>query len=255
LPLLVRATGVRAETALGMEWDECAWGNFETFRDFDGNTQQFLTWIVPRRVGRMKGRGKAEGEDTPRRVLLTGDSLRILHVLRAAWERRKDADDNHVFSKKTRNMWRSRRSKVQRAIEKQMGTPKKARWNRYTLRKTHSTYLSYLQCPKHLVSMSLTHTPSGDGAADVTAIHYDHSDAMRATSGDLHDPLVQLGPWHIRLHKLFRDMESGNTSGDLGRIQPALRTGDKSTNMRERYTVDVKLIEVEQRTPELRIVA
>jgi integrase len=255
LPLFVRATGVRAETALGMEWDECAWGQFETFKDFDGHEQRFLTWIVPRRVGRMKGRGKSADEDTPRRVLLTGDSLRILERLREAWERRKDENDNRVFSKKTCNMWRARRSKVQRAIEKQMGTPKKARWNRYTLRKTHSTYLSYLQCPKHLVSMSLTHTPSSDGAADVTAVHYDHSDAMRAVSGDMHDPLVQLGPWHIRLHKLFRDMETGDTRGDLGRIQPALRTGDKSSNMRDRYAVDVKLIDVEKLTTPLRVVA
>lgn len=259
LPLFIRATGVRAETALGMEWHECQWGDFQTFRDFDNNEQEMLTWIVPRRIGRMKGRGKTAGEDTPRRVLLAGDSLRVLRRLRAAWEQARrdnpDSTDDHVFPAKVRTMWRARRSKVQRAMEKTMGTPKKARWNRYTLRKSHSTYLGYLQCPKHLVSMSLTHTPSTDGAAEVTGVHYDHSDATRAVSGDLHDPLVQLGPWHIRLHKLFRDMEAGDTRGDLGRIQPALRTGEKSANMRERYGVDVKLIEVEKKTPDLRVVA
>ena len=258
LPLFVRSTGVRSETALGFEWNECAWGQFETFRDFDNHEQQFLTWIVPRRVGRMKGRGKTAGETTPRRVLLTGDSLRILRQLRAVWEQDRrenpDSTDNHVFPKKVRNMWRARRSKVQRAIEKTMGTTKKGRWNRYTLRKSHSTYLGYIQCPKFLVSMSLTHTPSAEGAADVTAVHYDHSDAVRATSGDMHDPIVQLGPWHIRLHKLFRDMEAGDTSGDLGRIQPALRTGDKSSNMRDRYGLDVKLVEVEKRAPMLKLV-
>jgi hypothetical protein len=261
LPRFTLLTGVRAETALGMEWSECAWGQFETFRDFDDNEQQFLTWIVPRRVGRMKGRGKTAAEDTPRRVLLTGDSLRILRRMRDAWEQNRRDNPNDisqfVFPAKVRSMWRARRSKIQRGIERAAGcfVNKKSRWNRYTLRKTHSTYLGYLQCPKHLVSMSLTHTPSADGAADVTSIHYNHADATRAVSNDQHDPLVQLGPWHIRLHKLLRDIEYGDTKGDLGKMQSAMRTGDKSANMRERYGIDVKMIEVEKRGPKLAIVA
>jgi len=251
----VLTTAVRAETALGMEWSELDWGNFEHFRDFDDHEQAFLTWIVPRRVGRLKGRGKTASEDAPRRVMITGDSLRILHRLRAIYEENLAAnpEDTYrgVFPKKVVSRWRSHRSRMQRDIEAAAGTK---RWDRYTLRKTHSTYLEYLQCPKYLRSMSLTHTPSGEGGS-TAGEHYDHADAVRASGTDKHDPLVELGPWHIRLHKLFRDMEFGDTKGDLGRLLPALRRGSKSSDMRDRYGIDEKFIEVTPRAPKLRVVA
>lgn len=254
----VFATGVRTETALGMEWDEFDLNNPDTFTDFDGNKQDMLVWIVPAEEGRLKGRGADKDEEEgelERRILICGDALKIIRTMRNVYEADKDKKpgDIHVWPKKVRTLWRSKASKTQRAIEAAAGT---ARWNRYTLRKSHTTYLEYLQCPSDLLSVTLTHTaPEVEGAAPVTKEHYRHADAASRAMGE-HDPLVRLAPWHVKLHKLIRDMEDGTPSAELQAIQRELRRGTKSSKMRDRYLAgDASMIEVEERGPRLRAVA
>lgn len=249
-------TGVRSETALGMEWTEFDLNNPDTFEDESGRKHELLVWIVPAVKGRLKGRGKSseEGGDLERRILITGDALKIIRTMRRVYEERNvvKAQGPYVWPKAVRSTWRGRRSRTQRAIEKAAGTK---RWNRYTLRKTHTTYLEYLQCPSNLLSVTLTHTaPEEEGAAPVTREHYRHADAASRAMGK-HDPLVQLAPWHLKLHALLRDIEAGNLTDELKAIQRELRRGSKSSHMRDRYGIDAAFIELEEHAPHLRIVA
>jgi len=244
-------TGVRTETALNMDWSEFDLTNPDTFKDDEGRTHDMLVWIVPPVKGRLKGRGKGEeSEDLERRILITGDALKIIRTMRRVYEERS-GEYKGVWPQSVRNCWRHKRSKVQRDIERAAGTQ---RWNRYTLRKSHTTYLEYLQCPPNLLSVTMTHTASEEGAAAVTKDHYRHADAASRAMGQ-HDPLVQLAPWHLKLHRLIRDMEEGVLSNDLKAIQRELRRGSKSAKMRTKYDVDARFIEVEERGPKLRLVA
>ena len=248
-------TGVRSETALGMQWDEFDLTDPDKFKDEEGREHELCVWIVPPVKGRLKGRGKGEdSEDLERRILLTGDALKIIRTMRRVFEERNAERQEYtgVWPKHVRNTWRGKRSRTQRKIEKAAGV---ARFNRYTLRKSHTTYLEYLQCPPALLSLTMTHTAaSEEGAAPVTKEHYRHADAASRTMG-AHDPLVMLAPWHLKLHRLIRDMEAGNITDELKGIQRELRRGSKSEKMRRKYDVDAKFIEVEEHAPKLRLVS
>jgi integrase len=248
-------TGVRSETALGMKWSEVDLSNPGSFKDKDGKEHECVVWIVPRsEKGRMKGRNKKGGDNLERRILVTGTSLKILRELRSIFEARHDADPEYrgVWPKEMLKRWRHRQSATQRAIEKAAGTK---RWNRYTLRKTHTTYLEYLHCPADLRSVSLTHTAPPVGAAAVTQEHYSFADAARTLQGE-DDPLYRLGPWLLKLHALIHDIEIGHLSPELKRMQQTLRVGGKSSDMRDRYHIDTKWIGIEEHSepPKLRVV-
>ena len=249
------ATGVRSETALGMEWTEFDLENPDTFEDENGRKHEMVVWIVPQVKGRLKGRTKDEESagDLERRILICGDALKIVRQMRRVWEERRDDNPGYlgVWPQSVKNVWRTNRAKYQRNLETASGT---SRWNRYTLRKSHTTYLEYLQCPSNLLSVSMTHTaPEEEGAAPVTKEHYRHADAASRAMGK-HDPLVQLAPWHLKLHKLIRDFENGTPSDELKAIQRELRRGSRSAHMRDRYGLDKELIEVEEKEPLLRVV-
>lgn len=232
------ATCVRSETALGMQWSEITWGNFQTWKDADGTEHRALIWIPPRE--RMKGRKKAGGENLPRRILLTGESLAILERLRAIYEanRAKDEDYLGVFTRRMVTRWRSARTAMQRTVERCAGT---RRWDRMTLRHTHATYLQALGCPKRLVTMSMNHTPDETGAASVTNV-YAGADPVRRFMAN--DPLAELAPWHLRLHRLIWDIERGFQSNDVTLVQESMKYGQQARDMMERYNIPARWIDI-----------
>lgn len=229
------ATCTRSEQALCMQWKECQWNEpWLAFEDEEGREHEALIWIVPRdkKEGRMKGRGKGGAANKlPNRVLLTGDALVVLKRLRAIWqEGQKDpanAGYDGVFTRDMKTAWRSARSSMQRDIERAAGT---ATWDRMTLRHTHSTYLTMLGCPGNLVTLSMAHTPSKDGAAPITARYVGPVARRRFMTNDA---LAALAPWHLRLHKLFRDMERGHQSVELQSIQADLERDQSCADMLE----------------------
>ncbi|HZO54865.1 MAG TPA: hypothetical protein VFB63_19315, partial [Bryobacteraceae bacterium] len=242
------ATCTRSEQALCMEWQECDWGNPFTVLDEEGKEHEALIWIVPRdkKEGRMKGRGKGgKANKLPNRVLLTGDALTVLKRLRAIWEREqadpKNAGYNGVFSKWMKVQWRTARSKYGRRMEDEAGMQP---WDRMTLRHTHATYLRYLSNDQSIVTLSMTHTPSTQGAAPVTG-KYTGVIARRQLSPN--DPLARLAPWHLRLHKLFRDMERGNVlhSQDLSALMADLERSQEANDVMAAYGIERKWLKVE----------
>jgi hypothetical protein len=243
----ILATCTRSEQALCMEWHECDWGNPVTFEDDEGVQQEALVWIVPRdkKEGRMKGRGKGgKANKLPNRVLITGESLAILKRLRAIWETEqkdpKNAGYSGVFSKWMKQQWRAARTTYARRMDDEIGV---ARWDRMTLRHTHATYLKYLCADQSLVTLSMTHTPKDAGAAPVTGT-YTGAIARRRLPPT--DPLARLAPWHLRLHKLFRDMERGNTrSSDLGALLSDIERSQEANDMMAEYQITRKWLKVE----------
>lgn len=239
---------VRSEQALCMEWSECDWGNPITFTDPDGTEHEALIWIVPRdkKEGGMKGRAKGgKANKMPNRVLITGDTLTVLKKLRTIWEREQADPKNHgfngVFSKFMRKEWRNSRSKYARRMEEEAGMQS---WDRMTLRHTHSTYLTALGCPPHLVTMSMAHTPQTTGAAPITARYVGPIARRRFMENE---PLGALAPWHLRLHKLFRDMERGNVhSVDLGSLLGDMERSQEADDMMTRYAIPRKWLKVEE---------
>lgn len=249
----VLATCVRSEQALCMEWQECGWGNgFLKFTDETGAEHDALIWTVPRdkKEGGMKMRKKGS-KKLPNSVLITGDSLVILKRLRAIWEEEqkdpRNAGYNGVFTKTMKHKWRTARTDMQRGIEEEAGC---ARWDRMTLRHTHATYLTLLGCPPALVSMSMVHSPGKQSvaggklmvAADVTSRYVGPVASKRFMTND---PLAALGPWHLRLHKLFRDMERGNIhSVELTSIIADLRTDASAVNVRAEHGIAERFVDV-----------
>lgn len=248
------ATCTRSEQALCMEWNECDWGNPIMFDDAEGNAHEALVWIVPRdkKEGRMKGRGKGgKGNKLPNRVLLTGESLAILKRLRAIWEREqqdpRNAGYNGVFSKFMKTQWRTARSGYGRRMDDDIGM---ARWDRMTLRHTHATYLRYLSDDQSIVTLSMTHTPQQQGSVGVAAPvtgKYTGAIARRAFSPT--DPLARLAPWHLRLHKLIRDMERGNLrSQDLPALLNDLERSQEANDMMAEHEIARRWLKVEEGT-------
>lgn len=238
-------TCARSGQALGMQWDEVRWGQWRTWKDAEGREQRALIWIPPRE--RAKGRKKKGGERLPRTVLITGEALTVLERLRAIWEEnRKNPEHAHwngIFPERVVQRWYSARTEIQRGIEEKGGTQP---WDRMTLRHTHATYLGLLGCPKRLISMSMNHTPDKDGkdgAAAVTDI-YNGADPSRHFMED--EPLAELAPWHLRLHRLIRDFERGNIhSPDVARVLDKLRDGQLCRDMCTEHGINRAFIEIE----------
>ena len=242
----ILATCVRSETALGMTWDEIRWGQWQTWKDEAGAEHRALVWVPPRvradGSSSMKGRKKAGGDKLPRRILLTGESIRILERLRAIWEANHELPEhahwNGVFTERMVTRWRTARTDMQRGIERAAGTMP---WDRMTLRHTHATYLQALGCPPRLVTMSMNHTPDKDGAASVTSVYAGADPARRFMSND---PLAELAPWHLRLHRLIRDIERGVQSHDLTLVQEGMRDGQGCRDMCDQYRIARHFIDV-----------
>jgi len=242
-------TCARSEQALKMQWDEVRWGQHRTWKDANGVEHRALVWIPPRE--HVKGRRKKGGERLPREVLIIGEALTLLERLRAIWEANvklpEHAHWNGVFPERVAHRWRTARTDIQRGIEKAGGTEP---WDRMTLRHTHATYLGLLGCPKRLISMSMNHTAAGKAdkgdkelAAPVTDT-YNGADASRDFEAD--EPLAELAPWHLRLHKLIRDIERGNIhSPDLQRVLNKLRDGQRCRDMCAEHNINRRFIEVE----------
>jgi integrase len=236
-------TCVRSEQALRMQWDHIRWGQWSTWRDDEGREHRALIWIPPRKD--VKSRSKKGGEKLPRTVLLTGETLTVLERLRAIWEEnRKNPEHAHwngVFPERVVHRWRTARTDIQRRIEKAGGTQP---WDRMTLRHTHATYLGFLGCPQNLISLSMNHTPGKTaGAADVTDRYNGADPVMRFMKNE---PLAILAPWHLRLHKLIRDIERGNVhAADLTMVLEGMRDGQKCKDMCEENGINPAFIEVE----------
>lgn len=236
-------TCVRSEQALGMTWSELRWGQWRFWRDEEGREHRALIWIPPRE--RVKGRSKAGGEKLPRRVLLTGESLVVLDRLRAIWEENSKLPEHAhwdgVFTERMIHRWRTARTEIQRGIEEKACTKP---WDRMALRHTHTTYLAFLGCPKRLRTLSMNHTPEKGEGADVTD-RYTGADPVRRFMSN--DPLAELAPWHLRLHKLIRDIERGNIhSNDLVAMQETMRDGQTCRDMCDQHGVHRRFIEVEE---------
>ena len=247
------ASGARTEASLLMKWDDLSWGDPDSFMDFDGIEQQCLIWLPPPET--MKGRGGEDDEEKPCKLLITGSAFDILKRLRVIYENRKREDPESsytgVFPPEAVALWQNSRSTRQREIERQGGT---GRWHRKALRHSHATYLQFLDCPMALVTMTLTHTPSMQGVAPSTAVY---ANASRMVRFSKNEPLAALGPWHIRLQKLIRDMEEGNAdSPELIAIGEAIRRDTTQRVTQERYGINPKhrCVEPRVRTPRLRIV-
>lgn len=237
----VLATGARTGSVEAMKWDEVNWGNWQKFRDADGVEHNALIWIP----SRQKNLTDENAGDEQRRILICGESLAILTRLREIYDRERAEQVvqplrpyTGVFPERVVQLWAGQRSRLQREIEAASGT---ARWNRYSLRHTHATYLELLGCPRALISKSLTHKGLEEGEAPVTAVYADADPARRFMAND---PLAALAPWHLRLHKLFRDIEHGVQSDVLTAVQDSQRNGAKANAMRVRYGVDPKFINI-----------
>jgi integrase len=241
-------TCARSKQVLKMQWDEVRWGQWKTWKDDAGREHRALIWIPPRENA--KARNQKGGEKLPRRVLITGEALTVLEKLRAIWEENvklpEHADWNGVFPERVVHRWYTARTEIQRGIEEKGGTKP---WDRMTLRHTHATYLGYLGCPPRLISMSMNHTPreKGQGAATVTD-RYNKADASARFMTA--DPLAELAPWHLRLHKLIRDIERGNMhSADLAAMQEDMRDSQQVRDMcdpKRGYNINRRFIEVEE---------
>ena len=236
-------TCARSEQALKMQWDEVRWGQWRTWKDAEGREHRALVWIPPRE--HVKGRKKKGGEKLPRTVLIIGEALTVLERLRAIWEANvklpEHAHWNGVFPERVGHRWRTARTDIQRGIEKAAGTQP---WDRMTLRHTHATYLGLLGCQPRLVSMSMNHTPADKKGAAAITDRYNGADVSRDFEAD--EPLAELAPWHLRLHKLIRDIERGNIhSPDLQRVLNKLRDGQNCRDMCAEHEINRRFIEVE----------
>jgi integrase len=246
-------TATRTSQALGMQWDELNWGNWRYWKDDDGREHKALIWIPPR--NRSKARDQEGGEKLPRRVLITGEALKVLERLRTIWELNHELPEhahwNGVFTERMIERYLSARTDLQRDMEEKAGTKP---WDRKALRHTHATYLGFLGCPPHLISLSMNHSArqkktdsdTGEGA---DADRYNKADAAKRFMTT--DPLAQLAPWH-RLHKLVKDIERGIVSSDLAAIRTTC-TMDGSAVTCDDAGVNRALIEV--KPPRLTVVA
>lgn len=238
-------TCTRTTQAAGMQWDEINWGNWRIWKDDKGIEHKALIWIPPRE--RAKARDQEGGEKLPRRVLITGESLVILERLRAIWEKNRENPEhahwNGVFPERALSRYNSARSALQRQIEEKAGTQP---WDRMTLRHTHTTYLGFLGCPASLMSLSMNHAArasvfAAEQAAPITD-RYNNSDT--STHFRPNDPLLQLAPWHLRLHKLIRDIERGVKSADLAAMQVDMRDGQNCRDMCKDNDINRAFIDV-----------
>ena len=61
------------------------------------------------------------------------------------------------------------------------------------------------------------------------------------------DPLAELAPWHLRLHRLIRDIERGNIHNtDLTTMQEAMRDDQSCRDMCSQHGINRRFIEVEE---------
>jgi len=246
-------TCARSEQVLRMQWDEVRWGQWKTWKDDEGREHRALIWIPPR--DNAKARSQKGGEKLPRRVLITGEALAVLERLRAIWEENvklpEHAHWNGVFPERVVHRWRTARTDIQRRIEEKGGTQP---WDRMTLRHTHATYLGFLGCPAGLISLSMNHSSRNKSDTDKFAQHaapitdrYNKAETNRLPPGS---PLAELAPWHLRLHKLIRDIERGNVhSADLAAMQEDMRDSQQVRDMcdpERGYNINRRYIEVEE---------
>jgi hypothetical protein len=215
-------------------------------------------WVPPRE--RTKARTQEGGDKLPRRVLITGEALTVLEKLRAIWEQNhakpEHAHWNGVFTERMVQRFYSARTSLQESIQEKSATQP---WDRMSLRHTHATYLGFLGCPPYLISLSMNHAvrvssvaeQKGELASAPITDRYNTSDA--STQLRPNDPLTQLAPWLLRLHRLLKDIERGIKSADLTAMQADMRDGQLCRDMCDDNEINRALIDV--KPPRLSIVA
>lgn len=246
-----RATGARVSSSLAMRFDE-----LDDVRDIPlptGGTTRVVIWSTIVKGGK------------PGLLQLVGEAVRIIEHFRAQREEefnalckehpnRKHKKRETVFPDKVVAMWTNSASDTQRAMEVAAGglSP----FHRHDGgRRTLATYFRYVDARQGHVSMALTHTTTSKTnakqepeAAAVTA-RYTINDSLGDSVADNNyvdtfddDSSVEVVLAHLRVQELFRQMEQGELSPTLKRIQTTLAMGPKARAMMKDHDVSKELI-------------
>lgn len=271
------ATGARLGQALAMKWADI--DAIEKIKTPDGQEHDTRLWRIPlqkHNVGLTMLIGDSLAivnhfklhRDIEQKAEQEAENERARNVKR---ESKKIPKRDTVFPAEVISMWRRNASRHQRKldekvdvetddddIESELGI---SRWTRHDLRRTKATYSKYVRTSQYHVSKMLSHetkasTATGQDAALVTD-RYTMDDAYTeqiGTDDDIDtddDYSADIALAHLRVQALFRQMERGELSPVLARIQKVLGgVGGVNTNkMRVRYGIHASLIKIKEVTP------